>query len=70
MLQPTMPSPLFSRVLAITIKITLNIYPEIMMNPVEKLSFMGYDISAPKSTAITMLGTLATPIMKHKIAQI
>jgi len=49
---------------------TLKNCPQIMMIPVEKLSLVGYVISAPRSTAMTMLGILANPMEKQRTAAI
>jgi hypothetical protein len=45
-------------------KITLIDYPVIIIIPVEKLSLVGCEISAPRSTAMTTLGMLEKPKRK------
>ena len=60
------PAPLSRIMLEKMMKTTLKNCPKIMMIPVEKLSLVGNVISAPKSTAITMLGILAMPIEKQR----
>jgi hypothetical protein len=60
------PAPLSRIMLEKMMNMTLKNCPKIMMIPVEKLSLVGNVISAPKSTAITMLGMLAIPIKKQR----